>query len=71
MDIGGANMGESFTAPETPTAAATPSPFGIGADLANWATGFKSKRSSRKGAGPRAQGLGSQRVAPSFNTLGL
>jgi hypothetical protein len=37
---------------------------GSAADLANWATGFKSKRSSRRGAGPRAQGLGSQRVNP-------
>ena len=72
MDMGGTGMGESFTAPETPTAAATtPGTFGMGADLANWATGFKAKRSSRKGAGPRAQGLGSQRVAPSLNTLGL
>jgi len=38
---------------------------GSSADLANWATGFKAKRSSRRGAGPRAQGLGSQRVNPS------
>lgn len=37
---------------------------GISSELANWATGFKAKRSSRKGAGPRAQGLGSQRVNP-------
>jgi hypothetical protein len=38
---------------------------GSSADLANWATGFRRKGSSRKGAGARAQGLGSQRVNPS------
>jgi hypothetical protein len=43
---------------------------GSSADLANWATGFKSKRSSRKGAGPRAQGLGSQRVNPTGSFRG-
>ena len=32
--------------------------------LANWATGFKTARSSRKRSGPRAQGLASQRVNP-------
>lgn len=71
MDMGGGGMGESFTAPETTTAATTPSTFGMGADLSSWATGFRRRQSSRKGAGPRAQGLGSQRVAPSFNTLGF
>jgi hypothetical protein len=34
------------------------------ADLANWAPGFKTARSSRKRSGPRAQGLASQRVNP-------
>ena len=34
------------------------------ADVANWATGFKTARSSRKRSGPRAQGLASQRVNP-------
>ena len=43
---------------------------GSSADLANWATGFKSKRSSRKGAGPRAQGLVSQRVNPTGSFRG-
>ena len=37
---------------------------GISEALANWATGFKTARSSRKRSGPRAQGLGSQRVNP-------
>jgi len=37
---------------------------GIGEDLSNWATGFRSKRSSRKRAGTMAQGLASQRVNP-------
>ena len=34
------------------------------AALSNWATGFKTARSSRKRSGPRAQGLASQRVIP-------
>jgi hypothetical protein len=37
---------------------------GSSADLANWATGFKTARSSRKRSGPRAQGLASQLVNP-------
>ena len=37
---------------------------GVTADLANWATGFKTKKSSRKSAGSRAQGLASQRINP-------
>ena len=37
---------------------------GFGADLSNWATGFKTKRSSRARAGRSAQGLASQRVNP-------
>lgn len=36
----------------------------VGEDLSNWATGFRSKRSSRKRAGSMAQGLASQRVNP-------
>jgi hypothetical protein len=43
---------------------------GIGADLANWATGFKRKSSSRKVAGSRAQGPGSQRVNPTGSFRG-
>jgi hypothetical protein len=43
------------------------SPF----DLASWATGFKTARSSRKRAGRSAQGLASQRVAPTTNVLGM
>jgi len=35
--------------------------------IGNWATGFKAKRSSRRRAGPRAQGLSSQTVAPTGN----
>ena len=35
--------------------------------IGNWATGFKTKRSSRRRAGPRAQGLSSQTVAPTGN----
>ena len=37
---------------------------GVGESLSNWATGFKSKRSSRKRAGSTAQGLASQRINP-------
>jgi hypothetical protein len=37
----------------------------LGANLANWASGFKTARSSRQRAGRGAQGLASQRVAPS------
>ena len=37
---------------------------GVGEELSNWATGFKTRRSSRKRAGSQAQGLASQRVAP-------
>ena len=48
-----------------------PSVFdGIGADLANWAPGFKSARSSRQKAGRKAQGLGQKKVAPQSNVLG-
>jgi hypothetical protein len=51
--------------PEIPEEETTPMSMpGIGADLANWATGFKTARSSRKRSGPRAQGLASQRVNP-------
>jgi hypothetical protein len=32
--------------------------------IGNWASGFKTKRSSRKRAGSKAQGLSSQTVAP-------
>ena len=44
---------------------------GSSADLANWATGFKTARSSRKRAGRQAQGIGSQRVAPRSDVLGI
>ena len=47
-----------------------PEMLGIGADLSNWATGFRRKGSSRKGAGARAQGLGSQRVNPTGSFRG-
>jgi hypothetical protein len=40
-------------------------------DLASWATGFKTARSSRKRAGRSAQGLASNRVAPTRNVLGI
>ena len=43
------------------------SPF----DLASWATGFKTARSSRKRAGRGAQGLASNRVAPTRNVIGI
>jgi hypothetical protein len=39
--------------------------------LANWAQGFRRKKSSRQMAGRNAQGYGSQRVAPQTNTLGV
>ena len=35
--------------------------------IGNWASGFKTKRSSRKRAGSKAQGLSSQTVAPTGN----
>jgi hypothetical protein len=75
---GGMDMGSmgTDTTPMTPEqmkeASTVGSGFGgFGVDVASWATGFKAKRSSRKTAGPRAQGLGSQRVSPTYNTLGL
>lgn len=37
---------------------------GVGEELANWATGFKAKRSRRRMAGRQAQGLASQRINP-------
>lgn len=37
---------------------------GVGEELSNWATGFKSKRSRRRMAGRQAQGLASQRINP-------
>ena len=37
---------------------------GVGAELSNWATGFRSKRSSRRRAGSKAQGLASNLVNP-------
>lgn len=43
---------------------------GSSADLTNWATGFKTARSSRKRSGPRAQGLASQRVNPTGSFRG-
>jgi len=36
----------------------------VGEELSNWATGFKTRRSSRKRSGSKAQGLASQRIAP-------
>lgn len=38
--------------------------------LANWAQGFRRKKSSRQGAGRSAQGLGSQRVTPTGSFRG-
>jgi len=43
------------------------SPF----DLASWATSYRAARSSRKRAGRQAQGIGSKRVAPRSNVLGM
>ena len=40
-------------------------------DLASWATGYRAARSSRKRAGRSAQGLASNRVAPTRNVLGI
>lgn len=57
--------------PDMPGEATPMSMPGIGLDLANWATGFKAKRSSRKGAGARAQGYGSQRVNPAKVNLNV
>jgi hypothetical protein len=48
-----------------------PMMIGVGADLASWATGFKTKRSSRKMAGRSAQGYGSQRVNPATVNLNV
>jgi hypothetical protein len=75
---GGMDMGSmgGDTTPMTPedmkVASTAGTGFGgFGSDVFSSATGFKAKRSSRKTAGPRAQGLGSQRVSPTYNTLGL
>ena len=40
---------------------------GVGAELSNWATGFRSKKSSRRRAGSKAQGLASNLVNPTGN----
>ena len=37
---------------------------GVGAELSNWATGYRKSRSARRRAGSKAQGLASQRIAP-------
>jgi hypothetical protein len=39
---------------------------GAGADLSSFATGWKGKKGSRAGAGRKAQGTGSMRIAPSY-----
>jgi hypothetical protein len=76
---GGMDMGSmgGDTTPMTPEqmkeASTVGSGFGgFGVDVANWATGFKPKKSSRK-AGPRgAQNLsGATRLSPTYNTLGF
>jgi len=53
--------------PEIPPEEEKEDPFkdiGVGADLNSFATGWKSRLSSRKRAGSKAQGLASQRLAP-------
>jgi hypothetical protein len=42
----------------------------LGSSLANWASGFKTARSSRQRAGRKAQGLGQQRVSPTGSFRG-
>jgi hypothetical protein len=42
----------------------------LGSNLANWAPGFKTARSSRQRAGRKAQGLGQQRVSPTGSFRG-
>jgi len=62
---GGAAAGTTAAAVPTVPTTMTPEtmdPFQTA--LANWATGFKTARSSRKRSDPRAQGLASQRVIP-------
>jgi len=60
---------EEVPAVVEPTVATTMDPFQTA--LANWSQGFRRKQSSRQKAGRGAQGLGSQRVAPQTNTLGV
>jgi hypothetical protein len=72
-NTGGNNTDVEPTVEEVaPTTIDTQAPemLGIGADLSNWATGFRRKGSSRRGAGARAQGLGSQRVNPTGSFRG-
>jgi hypothetical protein len=42
----------------------------LGSNLANWAAGFKTARSSRQRAGRKVQGLGQQRVSPTGSFRG-
>jgi len=70
---GGNNTDVEPTVEEVaPTTIDTQAPdMGISADLANWATGFRRKGSSRKGAGRGAQTLGgSTRVNPTGSFRG-
>lgn len=56
-----------FIPPEIPEEEEKEDPMmmpGMGADLTSFATGWKSRLSSRKGKGAAAQGLASQRLAP-------
>lgn len=70
----GADAVETSTAtqpsPQT-TAAAAPTLYGEGAVIGSTATGFQKRRSSRKTAGPGAQGTGSMRIAPNNTGLNL
>lgn len=74
-DMGGADMGTMPQTPMTPMEPMTPEQMaeastidinmpGVGENVFSSATGFRSKRSSRKRAGSMAQGLASQRINP-------
>ena len=67
----GADAAEPSTAtqPSPQTTAAAPTLYGEGAVIGSTATGFQKRRSSRRTAGPGAQGTGSMRIAPSNTGL--
>jgi hypothetical protein len=81
MGGSGTAASDTGTADITDTAVAAPAAVEPTADatsmdpyqtaLANWAQGFRRKKSSRQMAGRTAQGFGSKRVAPQTNTLGV
>jgi hypothetical protein len=63
----GSDLGNTTVADTAPTETPTNGiniDLGGNTDIFSTATGFRTKKSSRRGGGARAQGLGSQRVSP-------